>query len=158
MLNPQTLRRNRHWLNPGRAMRRRKFLRGFCALAAVLGVYPAGVLSFTWSHVSRSDFQGGRNGPLDAYRHTLASATVAYTLGEWAVRGVTTLSESQGKDSNRMDIHNNRIGAKIGARAGAFREIEPAVRQAVLNGRVHASDLDQITWLPKDQWRDGRLW
>jgi hypothetical protein len=57
-----------------------------------------------------------------------------------------------------MDIHNNRIGAKIGARAGAFREIEPAVRQAVLNGRVHASDLDQITWLPKDQWRDGRLW
>jgi hypothetical protein len=57
-----------------------------------------------------------------------------------------------------MDIHNNRIGAKIGARAGAFREIEPAVRQAVVNGRVHASDLDQIKWLPKDQWRDGRLW
>ncbi len=64
---------------------KRRLLKRAAAIALILCIYPAGVIVFTWSYVLKSDFEGGRNGKLDAYRHSLASATVAYTLGEWAV-------------------------------------------------------------------------
>jgi hypothetical protein len=102
--------------------------------------------------------EGGRHGQLDAYRHSLASATVSYTLGEWAVNLVTRVFEWDDKDSNGMDRHNNRIGAGIGSRAKSFREIEPAVLKSVRKGAVNATEPNQITWLPVDKWRDGRLW
>jgi hypothetical protein len=138
--------------------KKRKILRRLCAFAAVLSVYPVFVLVFTWSHVLRSDFGGGRHGQLDAYRHALASAVVSYTLGEWAVTTATGVLEWNDKDSNRMDRHNNRIGAAIGSSVESFREIEPAVRKSVLNGEVDTTDLSHITWLRESKWRDGRLW
>ncbi len=106
----------------------------------------------------KSDFKGGRNGQLDAYRHALASATVSYTLGEWAVNFVTSVFEWRDKDSNKMDRHNNRIGAGIGSRIESFREIEPSVQQSVRNGAEDASDENQITWLPANKWREGKFW
>lgn len=138
--------------------KKRKLLWRFCALAALIGAYPVCVLAFTWGHVLRSDLPGGRHGQLDAYRHALASATVSYTLGEWAVDLVTSVFEWDDKDSNEMDRHNNRIGAGIGSNAGSFREIEPAVLKSVRKGAVKATDPNQITWLPANKWRDGRLW
>ena len=136
----------------------RKLLRKVGALAILLGVYPAFVLGYTWGCVLRSDLRGGRHGPLDAYRHALASSVVAYTLNEAAVDLITGLFEAKGKASNRMDGHNNRIGARLGAHADSFRDLEPAVRQAVGNGAVDAADRDQITWLPENRWRDGWIW
>ncbi|MGV3772712.1 MAG: hypothetical protein ACO1QB_07415 [Verrucomicrobiales bacterium] len=124
----------------------------------VLSLYPLFVLIYTWSCVYRSDFQGGRHGPLDAYRHALASAVVSYTLHERAVDLVTRLMESGGKDSNVMDARNNRIGAQIVGEVKSFAELEPAVRRFVLNGRENSMDTNQVTWLPKDRWRDARLW
>jgi hypothetical protein len=106
----------------------RKLLRRVSAFAALLSVYPICVLVFTWSHFLNSDFKGGRHGPLDAYRHALASATVSYTLGAWAVDAVTNIFEWNDRDSNKMDRHNNKIGASIGSSVRSFREIEPAVR------------------------------
>lgn len=106
----------------------------------------------------RSDLKGGRNGQLDAYRHALASATVSYTLGEWAVSLTTWVFESGGKDSNKMDIHNNRLGAKIGSSCTWFGDLEPAVRQAVLDGEASATDPAKITWLSPSKWRDGKFW
>lgn len=138
--------------------KKRKTSRRLYALAALLSIYPVSVLVFTWSHVSRSDLEGGRHGQLDAYRHALASATVSHTLGEWAVDLVTCIFEWNDKQSNEMDRHNNRIGASIGSNVKSFREIEPAVRRAVLNGTVDSDDLDQITWLSSNKWRDGRFW
>ncbi len=138
--------------------RRRRLLRRGGAFALLLAAYPLWVVVFTWSHVLRSDFEGGRNGKLDAYRHALASATVSYTLGVWAVEVTTWVFESGGKDSNEMDVHNNRIGALIGSKAGSFSEIEPAVRDAVAGGCVSAEDAGQITWLPASKWRDRKLW
>ncbi|MGD9782552.1 MAG: hypothetical protein AB7V14_10435 [Kiritimatiellia bacterium] len=135
-----------------------KSLRGVGVLVVLLGVYPAMVLMYTWSCVLRSDLRGGRHGPLDAYRHALASSVVSYTLNESAVNLITVLFESKGKASNRMDSHNNRIGASLGTRAASFRDLEPTVRQSVLNGAVDAADLDQITWLPENKWRDGWIW
>lgn len=137
---------------------KRKLLQRFGMLVLLLCVYPACVLVFTWSHVFKSDFKGGRNGQLDAYRHALASATVSYTIGEWGVHLVTYLFELHEKDSNRMDRHNNQIGASIGSNARSFNDIEPAVRQSVFDGKVSATDPDQVTWLSENKWRDGKFW
>jgi preprotein translocase subunit SecF len=137
---------------------KRRMIQRAAATVVILAVYPASVIIFTWSFVLRSDFEGGRNGPLDAYRHSLASALVANTLGAWAVDVTTWIFESGGRDTNRMDAHNNRIGAAIGSKARSVSDIEPAVRQAVENGRMSSSDPDQITWLPPLRWRDHKLW
>ena len=137
---------------------RRKLIRRAGAFALLICVYPVCVIAFTWSHVLKSDLKGGRHGQLDAYRHALASATVSYTLGEWAVNVTTWIFESGKKDSNKMDIHNNRVGARLGSEADSFSDIEPTVRRSVLNGNVAAIDSDKITWLSPTRWRDGKLW
>lgn len=124
----------------------------------LLALYPAFVLCYTWTHVAHSDFEGGRHGPLDAYRHTLASAIVSYTLDECVVDWISRVMEGKGRESNLMDIHNNRIGASIGTSASSFSEIEPMVTKCILNGAENSSSLDQITWLPKETWRKSRLW
>ena len=143
---------------PSAKKMQRRLLKRAAVLALTPCLYPAGVIAFTWHHVLKSDFEGGRNGKLDAYRHSLASATVSYTLGEWAVDLTTWIFESGGKESNLMDTHNNRIGARLGTKAGSFCDIEPAVRQAVQNGHISATDSDQITSLPADKWRDSKFW
>jgi hypothetical protein len=129
-------------------------------IAAVLLVsaYPAFVLGYTWSHVARSNLPGGRHGPLDAYRHTLASAVVAFTLSPRAVEWATWVMERRAKDANLMDQRNNQIGAAIGLRARSFSEIEPAVQAQVQRGAVNARDAVQVTWLPPERWRRSRLW
>ena len=130
----------------------------FVSICLLLTAYPAFVLCYTWTHVWQSDLKGGRHGPLDAYRHTLASAVVAYTLNENAVNFVTLLMESSGLDENAMDAHNNSIGAQIGAQAESFSAIEPMVLEKVENGQINATSPNQITWLPKSRWKEGRAW
>ena len=132
-------------------------IRILCALL-LMCAYPAFVLGYTWSHVARSNLSGGRCGPLDAYRHTLASAALAFTLSPKVVEWVTRVMEHGGSDSNLMDEHNNQIGARIGSRAHSFGEIERLVHAQVLRGVVNARDPGQVTWLPRERWRDGRLW
>lgn len=124
----------------------------------VLSTYPLLVLIYTWGCVLRSDLEGGRHGPLDAYRHVLASAVVSYTLGEKAVDITTGLMESKGKQSNAMDRHSNMIGAKMGSIANSFTDIEPLVRQQVFVGAVNSTDSSQITWFPEEKWRDALFW
>ena len=127
-------------------------------MVLLASAYPAFVLGYTWNHVVRSNLSGGRHGPLDAYRHTLASAVVGFTLGPRAVEWATWAMESAGKDADRMDRHNNLIGGGIGASARSFSEIEPAVRAQMLRGAVNALDPGQVTWLPPERWGAGRLW
>lgn len=139
-------------------MNKKKIMKWGVVLALLASIYPAFVLGFTWSFVLKSDLQGGKNGPLDAYRHTLASAVVSYTIGKSAVRLFTELVESRHKNSGIMDRHNNLIGASIGSECKSFRELEPAVHQAVLNGSVDSKEPWQITWLPEKEWHEGRFW
>ena len=139
-------------------MKNKKLLLKSFAVAAIVGIYPFFVLVYTWTCVFRSDLEGGRHGPLDAYRHALASAVVSYTLNERAVVFVSHLMESRKKESTRMDRHNNLIGARIGAAATSFHELEPAVLRSVSTGAANSEDADQITWLPEKKWRDGRIW
>ncbi|MGB6220932.1 hypothetical protein [Haloferula sp.] len=138
--------------------KKKRWLRRLLIFAVILLVYPVFVIGYTWTHVLQSDLEGGRHGPLDAYRHALASAVVSHTLGEWAVDLVTTVFESSGKDTNQMDRKNNTIGASIGRRSGSFGELEATVRRSVLAGAELSTDSNQITWLPEDRWRDSKLW
>ena len=139
-------------------MTRRRFWRPAAITALVVGAYPAFVLGFTWGHVLASDLPGGRHGPLDAYRHALASAAVGYSLGEPMVRFASDLLEGNAKRSSSMDRHNNRIGAAIGASAASLSDLPGIVRARVARGAVEARDPEQITWLPEADWRSGRLW
>ena len=95
------------------------------------------------------------HGPKDAYRHTLASATVAFTSARW-VDWVTVVMEGDGHGdvARAMDVRNNRIGARIGAEAESWNEMNAAVLQAVQAGGVAVEDEDRITWLPRERWRD----
>jgi hypothetical protein len=141
--------------------RRKKPKSVFLKLAFVgflLCAYPTFVLGYTWFHVATANFPGGKHGPLDAYRHTLASAVVSYTLGQRVVYFVTLAMESQAKSSSVMDRHNNKLGSILGSQAKSFAEIQPAVFAMVQQGAMQATDSNQITWLPPSEWREGLLW
>lgn len=120
--------------------------------------YCAFVLCYVWWQCYISALQGGRNGQLDAYRHTLASAVVAYSSSAKVVGLVTTVMESKNKPPNLMDQHNNAIGAIIGKNAATFYEIKPAVMMLIMQGAVNTKKTTQITWLPRQYWRESLLW
>ena len=135
--------RKRHW--------RRLFV-----VAVVLGAYPAFVMVATYSQFFAVGLPGGRRGPADAYRHSLASAIVAYTLSPRCVDWVTVVMErdGQGNAARAMDAHNNRLGARIGAAADSWNAMQQAVLAAVNHGAIDARSPDQITWLAPDAWQE----
>lgn len=141
---------------PERWTRRLRRLRRWFALAALAGAYPAFVLGTVYATTLRSDLPGGRHGPKDAYRHSLASATVAYTGSPRWVEWVTAVMEDGGRgDAARaMDAHNNRLGARIGARADSWTQMRADVFAAVQAGGAMVEDDDRITWLPPERWRE----
>ncbi|MGB0663483.1 MAG: DUF6973 domain-containing protein [Pontibacterium sp.] len=123
-----------------------------------LGLYPAFVLSYTWANVATAEFEGGKNGQLDAYRHTLASAVVSYTLNADAVALVTRVMERNQSGPNLMDKHNNELGAALGQQAPHFLAIEPLVAKYVALGAVNTANPEQVTWLPQKRWSESILW
>lgn len=135
---------------PGRRWRR------WLLAGALFAAYPAFVLIATYTQFFAAGLPGGRNGPADAYRHSLASAVVAYTTSPRLVDWVTRVMErdGQGTRSRAMDAHNNRIGARIGSGADSWSAMQAAVREAVRAGAVDARGADQITWLPPGEWQD----
>lgn len=137
---------------------RKKTARFLVVFLLLMSLYPAFILGYTWFHVANAQFPGGRNGPLDAYRHTLASALVAYTLDKRVVNSVSTVMEFQNSRSNLMDKHNNDIGANIGMRAVRFSDIQPAVMNAVNQGTNNAKSPSQVTWLTSEYWKESTLW
>ena len=121
-------------------------------------IYSASVLIFVWWQCYVSPWQGGKNGQLDAYRHTLASAVVAYTISPKLVTLVGTVMERKNFESNLMDKQNNRIGAEIGAKARSLNEVCQNVVAQVAQGTVNASNANQTTWLPQSYWGEALLW
>lgn len=121
-----------------------------------LSLYPAFVLGTVYAATSRSDLPGGRHGPRDAYRHSLASATVAYTGSPRWVEWVTAVMENGGRgdDSRAMDAHNNLLGARIGAEAKSWGGMRAAVLAAVQTGGIDVQDPNRITWLPQTRWQE----
>ena len=139
-------------IEPGQVVARRRWLRRL-AVVAIVGIYPLWVLAYVYWHSLASGLPGGRHGPQDAYRHTLASAVVAYTLSPAVVNWVSAVMEFADDPSSEMDRHNNAIGASIGAEAQSFAEIRPRVEQRVRAGQIDARDPRRVTWMPPRQWR-----
>lgn len=133
-----------------------RWWRPIVIVSVALALYPAFVVGATYAIVLDTALPGGRNGPKDAYRHTLASAIVAYTGSPRWVEWTTAVMENDGHGdvSRAMDAHNNRLGARIGAEANSWSDMRAAVVDAVANGAVQADDPDRITWLPRERWRD----
>jgi hypothetical protein len=133
-----------------------RWSRRVIVVGALLGAYPVFVLGAVYAKCLGSDLPGGRDGPGDAYRHTLASAIVAYTSSPRCVDWVTRVMErdSDGRPEHAMDAHNNRIGAQIGASATSWTSMQQAVLAAIHNGTVDARSPDQITWRAPDAWRE----
>lgn len=123
---------------------------------AVAAAYPAFVLIVVYAQFFAAGLPGGRNGPADAYRHSLASAVVAYTTSPRIVDWVTWAMErdGQGNRSRAMDAHNNRIGARIGRDADGWQAMQQNVKDAVRAGAIDAPDAQQITWLPPGDWQE----
>jgi hypothetical protein len=133
-----------------------KLLRRGLPVALVLAAYPGFVLGTVYAHWFAASLPGGRNGPADAYRHALASATVAYTTSPRLVQLVTHVMErdGNGNDSRAMDAHNNRLGARLGVEAPSWNAMQSAVLAAVKAGQIDARDDNQITWLPPNRWQN----
>lgn len=135
-------------------------------LIGILATFCLGLLIYVWSNVWLKELPGGRHGPLDAYRHTLASAVLTYSLdntvydgfGLKAVEFVCWIMESGDLRSNQMDRHNNLLGSRLSKQAIAFSQIETKVETAVDQGMINSNDPNQVTWLPEADWRKGLLW
>ena len=127
-------------------------------LLIVLAVYPAGLLGYVWYHCWSTGLEGGKKGPLDAYRHTLSSAMLAYITTPSAVGFVTRVMEFRDRPTYLMDRHNNAISAEIGEHAHSLDEIEPLVRARIKAGTIDARTDTQATRLPPQQWRTSFFW
>lgn len=121
-------------------------------------IYTAFVLVFVWWNCHSSQFHYGKNGPLDAYRHTLASAVVAYTASPKLVSVVTFMMERDNKPANLMDKHNNAIGANIGQHAQSLADIKAKVATQIAAGSVNKVAPTQTTWLATQYWRESLFW
>jgi len=133
-----------------------KLWRRWTIAAILIAVYPVFVLGTVYIATWRSDLPGGRHGPRDAYRHSLASAIVAYTGSSRWVEWVTSVMENggEGDAARAMDARNNRIGARIGTEAESWNEMRAAVLAAVRAGRANAQERHRITWLPPEKWQE----
>lgn len=142
-------------LKPLKRLFRWKFW--LCFLLLVF-VYCGGILGTVYYTVWNSGLKGGGNGPQDAFRHSLASSLVAHTLHPKCINLIIHVMEKDGKGSfaNKMDAHNNRIGASIGASVpwsfNSVSKVIKKVRTAVDNGAVQTKNPNQITWMPKKYW------
>jgi hypothetical protein len=134
--------------------RRARRWRPVLVACGLLSIYPLALLSYVYGHTLTSGLPGGRHGPQDAYRHTLASAVVAWSLSPRAAALVTRVMESDPEPGSRMDRHNNAIGAEIGASVESFSGLRPRVLARVQAGRINATDAGQVTWLPPREWRE----
>jgi hypothetical protein len=121
-------------------------------------IYAVFVLSYVWWQCFTSPLLGGKNGQLDAYRHTLASAVVAYTTSHKIVNLVTMVMERKGTEANLMDRHNNAIGAQIGSKAASFSVLKPAVILQISQGTINATNATQTTWLAQPYWSENLFW
>ena len=134
-------------------------LAGGLLSGAMLVLFSVWLLGSTYSIVLRSGLPGGSDGPMDAYRHTLASAQLSYTIGPWSVRLFTVLTErhAERKRDDAMDRHNNLLGAAIGASSTSLRAVRAEVLHRVEAGIANAVDPARVTWLPRWYWSDGLL-
>lgn len=98
-----------------------------------------------------SGLSGYRGGPMDAFRHSLASAYVARYVGKWAVVTFTDFTErNHSSKYDVMDMHNNNVGVLIGT--SDTKDIYDEVKLRVSRGKINSQEAHVITWLPENKW------
>lgn len=123
------------------------------SLLVLIFISPFIVVFALYRLAMATELPGRRGGPQDAFRHTYSTALTSRYLSPRFVELVTYLCESDLSNSfDQMDIHNNKIGSRIGLGDGDLYE---TVMKKVKAGQVNATDNNVITWLPEDQWDQG---
>jgi hypothetical protein len=113
-------------------------------------------------------YPGATNGPADAYRHMLGIAEfrrrtnhpAARVAGDWNEKEGSTLRPDTWRlktdADSQMDLHNNRIGERIGRVARNTAEVEAMahaeVRAAAIEGGTGANGT--AVYLPPEKWTD----
>ena len=116
-------------------------------------ISPVIVVILLYRLAMATELPGRRGGPQDAFRHTYSTALTSRYLSPKLVDLVTYLSERDSYSHfDQMDIHNNRIGTKIGLDKGDLYEV---VMKKVQEGQINSKDPNTITWLPEDEWDHG---
>lgn len=130
-------------------MRKKIFISTFI----IVLLSPVVVVFLLYRLAMATDLPGRRGGPQDAFRHTYSTALTARYLSPKVVELVTYLSERDSHSHfDQMDIHNNKIGTKIGLDEGDLYEV---VMKKIKEGQINSKDQNTITWLPEDEWDHG---
>ena len=123
------------------------------SLFVLIFISPVVVVFSLYRLAMATDLPGRRGGPQDAFRHTYSTALTSRYLSPAVVEFVTYMCEDDLSDTfDRMDIHNNKIGTRIGLGGGDLYE---TVMKKIKEGQVDAADDNVITWLPENLWGQG---
>ncbi|MBD8512091.1 hypothetical protein L6J37_04400 [Photobacterium sp. WH77] len=83
--------------------------------------------------------KNGRNDASDAFRHCFWSALMARDLGYMNAQRFTNAHESSPDNpfmEKKMDLHNNDVGLRIGARGGSDSSLSNACMAALQGGEL----------------------
>jgi hypothetical protein len=123
------------------------------SLFVLIFISPIVVVFALYRLAMATELPGRRGGPQDAFRHTYSTALTSRYLSPVVVEFVTYMCESDPTNHfDQMDIHNNKIGSRIGLGAGDLYE---TVMKKIEAGQVNASDNNVTTWLPEKEWDQG---
>lgn len=122
-------------------------------LLVLIFISPIIVVFFLYRLAMATELPGRKGGPQDAFRHTYSTALTSRYLSPLVVELVTFMCERDPTNHfDQMDIHNNKIGSRIGSDEG---ELYETVMKRVNAGQVNATDNSVITWLPEKEWDNG---
>lgn len=100
--------------------------------------YPNELEEAVAQNARQTSYPGANNGPADAYRHMFGIAEVQRRSSQTVARTVGTANEIDRKTwrlktdaGSQMDLHNNRIGERIGRAARNTAEVEALVHAEV---------------------------
>jgi hypothetical protein len=122
-------------------------------LLVLIFISPIIVVFFLYRLAMATELPGRKGGPQDAFRHTYSTALTSRYISPLVVEFVTFICERDPANHfDQMDIHNNKIGSRIGLGEGDLYE---TVMKQVNEGQVNAIDNNVITWLPEKKWDNG---
>ena len=114
---------------------------------------PVAALMVLYLIAMNTNLPGRRGGMQDAFRHTYSTALTARYLSPKVVELVTFICEDDPNSKyDRMDIHNNKIGTRLGLSEGPLYE---TVMKKIAAGQINAQTEDVVTWLPEKEWDQG---
>ncbi len=111
----------------------------------------------------QTSYPGANNGPADAYRHMLGIAELRRRTNHPAARVAGDWNEKDGIPwrlktdvDSQMDLHNNRIGERIGRVARNTAEVEAMVHAEVRAAAIEGGTGKNGTavYLPPEQWSE----